>query len=179
MPEKMIRERPWLRMPNSEISSPSQMANIVPAVILMTIVSDGSQLGPVKPKSLMISHAARQAGEDVDLPDGLQGCHGHSQDIGPLFHPFLAFAWVFFHALLQRWDDRDEELQDDLGGDVRINTHRQDGEVGDRTTRQQIQQADQRTARAAASEDAGDRFTIDTRHGHMRRKAIDRQDAAG
>ena len=34
IPAKMISERPWLRRPYSEISSPSQIANIVPAVIV-------------------------------------------------------------------------------------------------------------------------------------------------
>jgi len=36
MPEKMITLRPW-PMPSSVISSPSQMANIVPAVMVMIV----------------------------------------------------------------------------------------------------------------------------------------------
>src|SRR5512136_2315757 len=44
IPAKMIKERPWLRRPYSDISSPSQIANIVPAVILTMMVSDGRKL---------------------------------------------------------------------------------------------------------------------------------------
>src|SRR3990172_11058789 len=50
IPEKIIRDRPWLRMPYSEINSPNQMANIVPAVMLATIASEGSRFSAVQPK---------------------------------------------------------------------------------------------------------------------------------
>ena len=48
MPAKMISDRPWFRMPYSEISSPSQMANMVPPVMATIIVS----VGKLKPISL-------------------------------------------------------------------------------------------------------------------------------
>lgn len=48
MPAKMISDRPWLRMPYSEISSPSQMANIVPPVMVMIMV----MVGKFRPRSL-------------------------------------------------------------------------------------------------------------------------------
>ena len=65
---------------------------------------------------------------------------GIGQDHSPLLHPLLALGRVLFHPALQGRDDRDQKLQDNLGSDVRIHTHRQDREVGDRTAREQIQQ---------------------------------------
>ena len=47
MPAKMISERPWLRSPNSDINSPSQMANIVPAVMVRIVVT----VGKLNPRS--------------------------------------------------------------------------------------------------------------------------------
>ena len=48
MPAKMISDRPWLRMPYSEISSPSQMANMVPPVMATIMV----MVGRLKPRLL-------------------------------------------------------------------------------------------------------------------------------
>ena len=52
MPPKMISEMP-LPMPCSEISSPSQTRNIVPAIIEMIVATVGSAFPPVSPMSPM------------------------------------------------------------------------------------------------------------------------------
>jgi len=52
IPAKMISERPCLRRPYSEISSPSQIANIVPPVIAMIIVIVGRFQPSVKVSGL-------------------------------------------------------------------------------------------------------------------------------
>ena len=50
MPPKMISEIP-LPMPSSEISSPSQTRNIVPATIETIVATVGSALPPPRPMS--------------------------------------------------------------------------------------------------------------------------------
>ena len=50
IPAKMIKERPWPRMPYSEINSPNQMANMVPAIMLNNIATEGKTNAEVNPK---------------------------------------------------------------------------------------------------------------------------------
>ena len=53
IPAKMIRERPCLRIPYSEINSPSQIANIVPPVIAINTVMDERIRSPLNPKGMI------------------------------------------------------------------------------------------------------------------------------
>ena len=57
MPAKMMSESPCPRMPYSEINSPNQMANMVPAVITSKVVSDDSHKSGVKPNGMIVCEA--------------------------------------------------------------------------------------------------------------------------
>ena len=68
--------------------------------------------------------------EDIDLAKSGKERHRDGQDNGPFFHPDTTFAGIILHFLLQRGDYRREQLQDNLGSDIRVNTHGKHRESG-------------------------------------------------
>jgi hypothetical protein len=55
----------------------------------------------------------------------------------------------------KRRDDRDQQLQDNLSRNIRVDAHGQNGEVRDSTTRQQVQDAEE-VASGATCQDGGE-----------------------
>ena len=51
IPEKIISDRPCCWIPYSEMIFPSQIAIIVPAIIVNTFASVGTRFEPLQPKS--------------------------------------------------------------------------------------------------------------------------------
>ena len=102
---------------------------------------------------------------------------GTARIVGPFFLPLPAFTRIFFHALLQGRDDRGQQLQDNLGGNVRINTHRQTEKLETVPPESRSSRSNQRACCATTDAKHGlDDVGISPRHGHMRRQAVDRQD---
>ena len=138
-------------MPYSEISSPSQIANMVPAVMASRIVMDGSQRLPLKPNGTMTWFSAWTDSELKMLicPMADQGRHGNGKEVSPALHPLATFTRILLHAALESRNNRDQQLQNDLGGNVRIHAHREQREGRDGAAGQQIEEA-QETGRSAA-----------------------------
>ena len=80
-----------------------------------------------------------------------------------------ALALILFHAALQSRNDGHEQLQDNLGSDVGIHTHGQQGEVSDRSTGKQIQKAEKTTGGGLRLGKGLKRSPIHTRRGNIGR----------
>ena len=77
--------------------------------------------------------------------------------------------------MLQSRDDRHHELQDDLSRNVRINPHRQHGEIGHRPAGQKVEQVEERRSSPGTAQDAGDGLPIDPGDRHVRCETVDHE----
>ena len=77
--------------------------------------------------------------KNVNLSDCGEGSHRDGEEHGPFFHELLPFPGVLFQTPVKGRDDRGKKLYDDLGGNIRINTHRQDRKVGYRAAGKQVE----------------------------------------
>src|SRR3989304_5822030 len=137
------------------------MATMVPSVTTTSTTSKASRVcssARIWPKL-----AGRRLGElleELDLADGVQRRHRHRQDEGPPFHPLARLSGILLAHPLKRWDDRNQQLQDDLGGDVRVDPHGQDREVRHRAAGEQVEQVEQRVL----AKEPEQRLAVDVRH---------------
>ena len=115
--------------------------------------------------------------EDIDLADGRERRHGHGQDVCPAIHPAASLAGIFLHPALQRRDDRDQELEDDLGGDVRVDAHRKQREVRDRAARKQVKKPQESACPRTARAEGLQGLKIHSRHRNVGGKPVQCQDA--
>ena len=161
-----------LPMPRSVMSSPSHMMTAVPAVMVMTMTrnvavpSSCSRSGH-SPGAGAVARERHDAG-------GLQHREAQGQVAGVLGDLRLTGLPLLLQRL-EPWDHHDEQLQDDGGRDVRHDPQREDGELEQRTTREEVDQAVEATLLELvdAGLDVGD---VDARGGHLRAESEDRDD---
>ena len=128
-----------LPMPRSVISSPSHMITAVPAVIVMTMTRNVAVPSSCSSGRAAALQQVAGAGQRDDA-GGLQQRQAQGQVAGVLGDLGLAGLALLLQRLQPR-DHHDEQLQDDAGGDVRHDPQREDRQLQQRATREQVDQA--------------------------------------
>ena len=116
----------------------------------------------------------RALGQQRRLAESLQQRQRDGQPVGVLVE-LIAARIAFLLQLLPLRNDRDEQLDDDRRGDVRVDTHGHHREVLQRAARQQVEQAQQ----LVRAEDRLQRLGVHARHRDVCEQAVDHQDAQG
>ena len=129
---------------------------------------DGYRGKPLPGPEAETSDDARHRGHhQANLPEGLQRSQGHGEVERPLIQLALALFTLLLEHIFQLGEDRDEELQDDGGRNVGIDTGGQNGEVRHCAARQQVDQAEQLAGRSALRQEIRQLVAIHTRHGDV------------
>src|SRR5690606_6391305 len=113
--------------------------------------------------------------EDVDLTNGLQRRHRDGEVVGVLVD--LLTPARFLGDSFQLRDDGRQQLQDDRGGDVRIHAVRDHAEVGDGSTRQQVEHIEK--TGLITAEELVERVPVDAGDGDVRGKLVNHQNHGG
>ena len=117
--------------------------------------------------------AGELVGELGDIGGSLDGQHEHRQITGDLVD-FLTAAFAFLLETLEIGHRKRHQLDDNGCGDVRHNTQREDGGVGECAAGEEVEHTEQ-TLLGRAGE-RGEAAGVDTREHHVRTKTVYQDD---
>ncbi len=141
---------------------------------LPVIASMSFDSGPQRTRTIMGAEAGQCAGplQDRGLAKSLQQRQRDGHQNGDLIHLLPALIPLLAERL-QGGNDRDQQLKDNGGRDVGVNTHRHDREGLQRAAGHQVQEAQQ----GVLAEELVEHLGIDARHRHGGRGPVDGENA--
>ena len=149
-----------LPMPRFVISSPIHMSSTVPAVreTMMSTISPE----PAFERAL--------AAEEERVPGRLRG-REDDREVARVLRDLRVARLALPLQLAEPRDDDGHQLEDDRRRDVRHDPEREQGELRERASREEVEQAEDRAA--AAREVVLDRLRVDARRGDPRAEPVD------
>src|SRR5512138_852295 len=117
----------------------------------------------------VVIHAGKKGRRAISL-----SCRDRHRQIARILRDLAASFFPLALQALEERNDRTQQLQHNRGGDVGHNSHRENGRLGERAAREQIEQTEDRLLRR---EELGQNRAIDTRSRDVAADSIDNKQA--